>query len=76
MTKPRRIIIEKWGAHGYGILFPSGRVTEVKSKDAAERLAKKYLARGIKPGERRVDLIEWRDLEHRIEGSQFTTNAR
>lgn len=69
--KPRRIIIEKWGSHGYGILFPSGRVVERPTKESAEQTAKRYLAHGIKSGQMRVDLIEWRDLSGQEEGSQF-----
>lgn len=66
MKDGRRIIIEKWGASGhYGILFPNGRVMEVQSKKAAERHATKYFARGIKPNEKRIDFIEWRDLTGR-----------
>jgi hypothetical protein len=60
--KVRKIIIEKYGIYCFMMLFPSGRTREVRNRSDAERIAKKYLARGIKPNERRVDCIEWRDL--------------
>lgn len=61
--KPRRIIIEKYGMYAFMMLFSSGPQTqEVRNRSDAERIAKRYFARGIKPNEKRVDFIEWRDL--------------